>query len=138
MAALHAACFNRPPPWDATAIAAVLDTRGSFVLDRPQGFLIGRVIADEAELLTLAVDPPARRQGVARALCDEFARHAAKQGAVTAFLEVASDNLPAQALYAGLGWQGCGRRRDYYAPGVDALVLRRVLHKVAKLSQESG
>ena len=104
---------------------------GCFLLTSPQGrgarplaaFLMGRVIADEAELLTLAVCPQCRRTGLARELVQRFADHAAGAGATSAFLEVAADNLPAQALYAATRWQPSGRRRDYYAPGMDALIL---------------
>ena len=49
------------------------------------------------------------------------------RGAVTAFLEVASDNAPAQALYRAAGWQDAGRRRNYYAAGIDAVVMRKDL-----------
>ena len=62
--------------------------------------------------------------GTGRRLTQEFADMARRMGAEEAFLEVASDNLAAQALYAGLGWQEAGRRPGYYAPGVDAIVMR--------------
>ena len=97
----------------------------NFLLIRPQGFLLGRSVSDEAELLTLAVAPEARRMGVARALLAEFAHTSHARGAREAFLEVASDNAPAIALYASAGWQRAGTRRDYYAPGIDAMVMRR-------------
>ncbi len=45
-------------------------------------------------------------------------------GAVTMFLEVASTNTPARALYAAAGFVRVGRRAHYYAHGGDALVLR--------------
>lgn len=97
---------------------------GCFLLTRPDGFLLGRAIAGEAELLTLAVNPAARRKGIGRRLVQEFILAAQVKGAEHLFLEVASDNPPAQALYAALGWQEAGRRPDYYAPGLDAIILR--------------
>ncbi|AUH65923.1 ribosomal-protein-alanine acetyltransferase [Paracoccus zhejiangensis] len=124
MAALHACCFAHPRPWSETEFRELLDSRGVFALTRPQGFLLGRVILDEAELLTLAVAPEARRQGFGAALTTEFAAEAQRLGAATAFLEVASDNAPAQALYQRQGWVEAGRRRNYYAPGIDGLTLR--------------
>lgn len=127
LAALHAACFTRPPPWPSDGFTALLDSPGVFLLSRPAGFLMGRVVAEEAELLTLAVDPAARRQGIGRGLAEAFERRVAGQGARCAFLEVASDNGPAQALYRALGWTVEGRRRAYYGAGVDALVMRRLL-----------
>ena len=127
MAALHARCFTTPRPWSEAEIGDVLSARGAFLLLRPQGFLIGRAIAGEAELLTLAVTPEARRQGIGRALLGAFAAAARERGATDAFLEVAANNAAARALYAGAGWVQAGRRRGYYGPGVDALVLRQVL-----------
>jgi ribosomal-protein-alanine N-acetyltransferase len=76
----------------------------------------------EAEILTLAVAPSSRRQGIARAL---VAAVVAEVADVPVFLEVAADNEPAQVLYTDAGFTACGRRRDYYGPGRDAIVLRR-------------
>lgn len=124
LSALHARCFSVPRPWSATEFTALLDSPGCFLLTRQDGFLLGRAIAGEAELLTLAVDPAAQRRGIGRGLVREFVLASQAKGAGHLFLEVASDNLPAQALYAALGWQQAGRRPDYYAPGLDALILR--------------
>ncbi|AGT09719.1 GNAT family N-acetyltransferase [Paracoccus aminophilus] len=128
LAAIHAASFpDHPRPWSAQEIRDILATSGAFLIELPQGFLIGRVLLDEAELLTVAVAPEARRQGIGAALLQGFIAKAALACATTAFLEVASDNAPAQALYARGGWQPAGRRRNYYAPGIDAVVLTRKL-----------
>jgi ribosomal-protein-alanine N-acetyltransferase len=92
-----------------------------------RGFLLGRVAAGEAEVLTLAVDPGVRRQGLGAGLLAGFLRLAAERGACRVFLEVAADNGAALALYARAGLAPVGRRRGYFAvPGlaaVDALVL---------------
>ncbi|TRW95465.1 GNAT family N-acetyltransferase [Paracoccus sp. M683] len=128
LAALHGRCFTQPRPWTATELAGLLDSPHSFLLTRaPDAMLLGRAIAGEAELLTLAVAPEARRQGLASALLAEFAAASRAREAETAFLEVASDNAAALALYRRHGWAGAGLRRDYYAPGIDALVLRLAL-----------
>jgi len=131
LARLHAACFTTPRPWSAAEFEDLLAVRGSFLDVLPGGFVLGRVIADEAELLTIAVAPDARRQGSGAALLAAFHDHAAELGAVTAFLEVAEDNAAARALYAQGGWTESGRRRGYYHPpqgaAVDALVLTRAL-----------
>lgn len=134
MAALHARCFSTAPrPWSADEFTAFMATPACFLLTRLQtdslaGFLLGRVIADEAELLTLAVAPEARRLGLGRALVTEFAATAYARGAVTAFLEVAAENEPARALYARQGWSGAGLRRHYYGPEQHAFVLHLHLH----------
>ena len=127
LARLHAACFTMPRPWSQTEFEELLTSPGCFLLCEPAGFLLGRTIADEAELLTLAVDPQMRRSGTGRALVTAFAAQAAARGAATAFLEVAENNAAARALYAATGWRESGRRRGYYRTpqgmAVDALVL---------------
>ncbi len=133
LAALHARCFRLPPPWSADAFAGMLELPGCVLLtdDTGAAFLLGRALAGEAEVLTLAVAPEARRRGIARALLDRFETAARAAGADGAFLEVAADNLAARALYAAQGYAEAGRRKGYYsAPGqaaVDALVLSKTL-----------
>lgn len=92
---------------------------------------MARVVADEAELLTIAVEPARRGQGLGRALLEAVIVHAAALGAAQLHLEVAVDNAAALALYERAGFARAGRRRGYYArPGerVNALVLTLVLN----------
>ena len=131
MAALHARCFTTPRPWTAAEFADLLAEPPVFATLAETGFALGRVVADEAELLTIAVAPEARRQGEGRALLDGFLRTARARGAETAFLEAAADNAAALALYRWSGFAEAGRRRGYYhSPGnppVDALVMVKSL-----------
>ena len=132
LAALHARAFtDAPRPWSAAEFAALLAAASTLLVARGEGFALGRVAGPEAELLTLAVDPGARRRGLGRALVGAFEATAAARGAEEVLLEVAVTNAPARALYAGLGYVVVGRRPGYYrrvaAPPVDALVLRRAL-----------
>jgi ribosomal-protein-alanine N-acetyltransferase len=125
LAALHAAAFDSP--WDTAAFAVLLDQPGVFVVQRPDGFILMRAVADEAEILTLAVRPEARRGGEGTRLVAEGVAAASLAGADRVFLEVAEDNAAARALYARTGFAEAGRRRLYYArpdgTRVDALVL---------------
>ena len=133
LAAIHAAAFE--DPWDADVMESFLRASGAFALlagSPAAGFVLGRRIAGEAEILTLAVDPPHRRRGVGAALLAgavDFAREACAQAM---FLEVACDNAAALAMYAAAAFSEVGRRRAYYSrPNgpVDALVLRRDLNR---------
>jgi len=127
LAALHAAAFDKP--WSAGEIAALMATPGVFALTVDlQGFILCRSIAGEAEILTLAVDPAARRNGVGRGLVEAAAGLASQGGAESLFLEVAGDNLAALALYADTGFERVGLRKGYYASGADAVVMRRALN----------
>lgn len=92
--------------------------------EAPAGFALGRAVAWEAEVLTIAVRPASRRGGIGHALMRAVMAEAARRGAGNLFLEVSEANGPARALYAGLGAAEAGRRRRYYADGSDALVLR--------------
>ena len=127
LARLHAASFTMPRPWDEAEFTSLLSGPGVFLLTRDAGFLLGRAIAGEAEILTLAVSPAARRQGTGRGLVASFLDEARSRGAESAFLEVAADNAPAIALYRAAGFAEAGRRRGYFhVPGraaVDALVM---------------
>lgn len=131
MASLHAQCFTLPAPWPATSLASTLADPASFVLLESESFLIGRAVAGEAEVLTLAVAPQARRRGMASKLMVRFLYQARLRGAEDAFLEVAEGNAAAIALYTRFGFAPAGRRRGYYhgpkGMTADAIVMRRVL-----------
>lgn len=91
------------------------------------GFIIGRIVADEAEVLTIGVAPHARRQGLGAALIAALGGAARGAGAKRIFLEVAADNADACALYRHLGFTQLARRTGYYRRSasltVDALCL---------------
>lgn len=135
LAALHAACFTLPRPWSAPEIAALIADPLVFLIALPEGFIMGRAVLDEAELLTLAVAPQAQRRGLGRQLLAAFEDEARARGAATAFLEVAEPNTAARALYASAGYAQTGRRPRYYTgPGgltQDALILSRPLDAAA-------
>ncbi|MBT9384703.1 GNAT family N-acetyltransferase [Pseudooceanicola sp. CBS1P-1] len=114
LARLHALCFSTPRPWAAHEFAQLLGDPANFLLREPSGFLLGRVILDEAEVLTLAVDPDARRQGTGRVLMARFEAEALLRKAANAFLEVAADNDAAINLYLAAGFRLTGRRPRYY------------------------
>ncbi|KIC38040.1 GNAT family N-acetyltransferase [Leisingera sp. ANG-M7] len=131
MAATHAAAFTQSRPWSALEFAALLDSPLVFAAGDARCFALVRVIADEAELLTIATDPAHQRQGLARACMADWESAARARGAAEAFLEVAEDNAPAQALYRVGGFAECGRRAGYYrrkdANPADAILMRKSL-----------
>ncbi len=129
LSALHELCFTTPKPWSPKAFAGLLDGPGAVLLTEEHGFLLGRVAADEAELLTMAVHPNRQRRGIAARLVQSFLTEAADRGAQSVFLEVAQTNKPARALYAKFDFVETGRRPDYYRTPeggrVDAILLSR-------------
>jgi ribosomal-protein-alanine N-acetyltransferase len=131
MARIHAAAFPESRAWAAREIAGLIEGPGGFAVDAQDGFALGRVIAGEAELLTIAVDPAAQGAGQGRALLDAFEEAARGRAGESAFLEVAQDNAPALALYRAAGWAETGRRPGYYArvgaAPVDAILMSKSL-----------
>ena len=85
------------------------------------GFLLWRrLVAEEIEILNLAVAPSHRRRGAAAALVEALPNEP------SCFLEVRASNVPAQTLYRWAGFSEVGRRPAYYsAPVEDAIVMRR-------------
>lgn len=124
-AALHALCFEKA--WDAQTIADLLAQPPVFALGTEQGFILARAAGGEAEILTLAVHPAARRRGLGAALVRAAAEQARVLNAEMLFLEVGEDNVPARALYERLGFSMVGTRKAYYGGPQNALVLRAAL-----------
>ncbi len=127
LAALHARCFpGTPRPWTASEFRDLIAAETTLLLCREDGFALGRLAGPEAELLTLAVDPRARRRGFGTALVLDFETAARSGGAEEVFLETAIDNAAARHLYEKLGYRAVGRRAGYYvrpdAPALDALL----------------
>ncbi|MBL0968482.1 MAG: GNAT family N-acetyltransferase [Brevundimonas sp.] len=113
LAALHATAFDAP--WDAAAFDDLLAGPGVFVVESADGFILMRAVADEAEILTLAVRPEARGRGEGGRLTAGGVAGAAARGAERVFLEVADDNVSALAVYRRGGFAEVGRRPRYYA-----------------------
>lgn len=125
LAAIHEAAFPIGERWGPDAIRLQFGLPGAFgFVSARGGFILARAVADEAEILTLAVDPVAQCGGIGRELVMQAMSTAGSRGALAMFLEVAEANAAARALYAACGFSEVGRRKRYYAGGIDALVLR--------------
>jgi ribosomal-protein-alanine N-acetyltransferase len=123
-----------PSPWSADAVRETLARAGGFVIAPPgaplSGFVLFAQVADECEILDIAVDPAARREGLGAALLAAALAEAGTRGARRCFLEVRSSNTGAQAFYRAAGFVEDGRRKDYYRSGQgreDALLMSREL-----------
>jgi len=95
--------------------------------DQIVGFVITRVVSDEAEILSIGVAQPYQRFGVGQRLVDAAVRVMANAEVTNLYLEVAADNEAGQALYKRTGFKQTGVRKDYYrrpnGGTSDALVL---------------
>jgi [ribosomal protein S18]-alanine N-acetyltransferase len=119
LAALHAQGFHRGwPSADFASYIAGRDTPVYVACDAKRkiaGFAMLRLAADEAELITIAVEPRWRKKGVGRALMDALLTDLRMTPARRLFLEVAADNPAALRLYARLGFTTISERQGYYA-----------------------
>lgn len=113
MADIHAASFDTG--WDALEMSVHCTKDLCLGLGEPlSAFIICSVAADQAEILTLATRPEARRSGLGRMLLAETVTALRDKQVTELFLEVAEDNLAARALYKGAGFSAIGRRPGYY------------------------
>jgi ribosomal-protein-alanine N-acetyltransferase len=134
IAAVHAVSFQRG--WSEEEFERLLTDR-SVIAHRTTngrtltGFILSRMAAGEAEILSVAVAPARRGKGLARALLNHHLRRLAGLGVHAIFLEVGKDNAAALSLYRRSGFKEVGQRPGYYQHDkkgpVAALVLRRDL-----------
>jgi ribosomal-protein-alanine N-acetyltransferase len=123
LAAIHAEAFADAGPraWSAAEIAALAAAPGGDLAtgraEPPVGFALWRVAADEAELLTIAVRPSARRRGVGAALLAEAMARSRARGATRMLLEAGVSNAAALTLYRRAGFAEVGRRPGYHGAG---------------------
>lgn len=134
---LHQEDFVRP--WSEDEFSALLLQSPVFgyvarEIGRPQakpvGFVLARLAAGEAEILTVAVSRAERRRGLGWRLMDAVLRQLHTERAEALFLEVDETNTAALALYRRLGFREVGKRPGYYGAGParsTALVMRRDL-----------
>lgn len=116
---LHGNLFD--PPWRADDFARLLTaatTVGLVALSHGAivGVVLAQVVADEAEILTIAVALVQQGMGIGGALLDALLAHLAGRGVQQVHLEVAAGNAAARALYARAGFTVTGERPAYYAP----------------------
>ena len=127
IAQLEAQCFS--DPWSEKSIASELENPLSLWLVAEEdgqvwGYVGSQTVLDESDMMNVAVDPGFRRQGIARALIETLIAELSKMGSRCLRLEVRVSNENARALYARMGFQQLGLRKNYYHnPKEDALIL---------------
>ncbi|KAB0540783.1 ribosomal protein S18-alanine N-acetyltransferase [Pseudochrobactrum algeriensis] len=143
LADLHAPAFHHA--WSEEDFAGMLSQGNIFgFIARPvgkpkqaAGFVLARLVAGEAEILTIAVSSAFQRRGIGRDLMEAVLRHLHHERAESLFLEVDESNVAAQALYRRLGFIQVGQRPAYYETGhgrSNALVLRRQFPEAMSVS----
>lgn len=119
---LHKKCFPTKP-WSADDFRD-LKNSGCEIIMSENGFVVYRIAVDEAEIITIGVNPDFRRNGIASAMIGIIEKTLKNQAVKKLFLEVASNNIPAQKLYESMGFKTVGLRSKYY-DGVDAILMSK-------------
>jgi len=114
MARLHSLSGDHIRPWSEIEYKKLLDTNTSRLFHTKNGFLIGRFIDQDAEILNVIIHPDYRRMGKASKLIGTFEKEAKDAGSLRCFLEVAESNSSAKKLYKTLGYLKVGQRNNYY------------------------
>jgi len=122
LANLHKKCFPNKP-WSADDFRD-LKKSGCEIIMSQNGFIVYRIVVDEAEIITIGVNPEKRRGGIASAMVGIIEKNLKNQCVKKIFLEVASNNIPAQKLYENCGFKAVGLRPKYY-DGVDAILMEK-------------
>ena len=129
IAELEKRCFN--DPWSENSIASELNNRLSCWLvalegDVVIGYVGSQTVLGETDMMNIAVHPDYRNQGVAKNLIQTLMDTLSGQGSHSLMLEVRQSNEPARNLYASLGFETVGIRKNYYRnPKENALILRK-------------
>lgn len=114
MAKLHLLSGSLTRPWSESEYKILLSTDTIRFFYVENGFLVGRLIGPDAEILNVIVHPKYRRLGKARYLIDKFEKEAKEEGSSKCFLEVAESNSRANKLYQSLNYLSVGKRKNYY------------------------
>ena len=131
LAEIHNKAFTKGRSWSAIEFGGLLQHPGVCVISQSECFVMGRLVLDELEILTVACAPSHQNLGYARAVVVKLLDKAACNGGLLGFLEVAADNMPAISLYKSLGFVQVGLREGYYKRSddgyFDALVFSKKL-----------
>ena len=114
LAKLHLLSGSLTRPWSESEYKILLSTDTIRFFYVENGFLVGRLIGPDAEILNVIVHPTYRRLGKARYLIDKFEKEAKEEGSSKCFLEVAESNSRANKLYQSLNYLSVGKRKNYY------------------------
>ena len=112
LGSLHTASFDEP--WTEHAFAELLKLPTTIGWANEKGFILCSHVLDEMEIMTICTHPDFRRQGIAEKMLNTMMEYARLGKVSKIFLEVRSDNIPAQKLYEKMGFVENGIRKGYY------------------------
>ncbi len=126
----------QPAPWDEIVFKNEFDVKVSniWVCSNEENtivaFIVFWIVVDEVHILNVAVHDVARRRGIASAFIKQLKSESERTKKTVLSLEVRASNVPAQALYDGLGFKKIARRKGYYSDNnEDAIILACVIEE---------
>lgn len=125
---LHKKCFPEKP-W-AESDFEQLQKSGCEIIASENGFIVWRAAADEAEIITIGVNPDHRRAGIAAAMLKIMENELKKSAVKKIFLEVAEDNRPARRLYENNGYVQIATRPKYYDGKTAAIIMEKIINSM--------
>ena len=133
MAQLHHAEPTGHRAWSETEFSAMLSASNTLSVNCDDGFALGQIVLDEAELFLIMIKPERRGQGVGNRILARFEQQALQNEIRRVILEVANSNVAARSLYVSNGYQQIAVRRNYYTfpdgSHADAIVLEKILQQ---------
>jgi len=145
LAAVHDIEQQTPSPWSMGQLEGDFFAAVTLQLvcrlaekDRICGFIIGRTVADEAEILRVATDRDLRRRGAAGQLLKAFISRLRAKGIRHCHLELRSTNLPARRLYEKFDFLVTGSRKNYYTDPKDDAICMSLNIQAERDPQEPG
>ena len=123
---IHSLCFT--DSWNTDTLEAMLTVYGTYGIaigidQEIQGFVLYRQPFNDAEVLTICVNPKMENKGNGTLLIQHMLKHLNKTG--KCFLEVSPKNTYAVKLYKKFNFSIIHTRKNYYAKGEDAYVMMR-------------
>ena len=132
VAAIDKAAFEFP--WSENEFMGSFNAGHRFIVLKDNETIVGcavyQQVFEQAEVLTIGVDPAHQRKGYGSLLMEKMVAELLTLGAEQLFLEVRVSNVPAQGLYRKMGFVEISRRKGYYPTEggrEDAIVMQKAL-----------
>ena len=104
--------------WSISSFKKFLSDENSIFLtckSKPLGYLMGRVIEDDLEIISLIIKKKFRQKGLGSELINQLIKIALQKKINKIFLEVSVENYKAIALYKKYKFTKIGSRKKYYS-----------------------
>ena len=130
---IHSQSFNQKNlTFSSNFILSLLkNSNVDYIYIKNKGFCIFSCSGVEAEIITMAVMPKYRNQGIGFLILNQLEEILLKSNCDKVFLDVASNNLVALHLYKKAGFKKFGTRKNYYSVSenkkINAILMKKII-----------